>query len=217
MPLFLIVMFALFIVLIASLVPRYRRDKLAAIQHFRSVGEVLQTPSGVVEYATRGEGFPVLILHGTGGGCEQGLLVGRLLDPARFKIIAVTRAGYRRTPLTTGPSFEEQADAALAVLDALKIERVGVIGFSGGGPGTIQFGLRHADRCLAVVLLSAHGPGTLRVFSAPLFAFVGRLVEVMLSVDFPMWLLNHVPVQVPLFLLGEPAEGLRHARTPDIA
>src|SRR5262249_274813 len=109
----------------------------------------------------------------------------------------------------TGPSFESQADAALAVMDALKIEQVVVMGFSGGGPGTIQFGLRNPARCRGMVLMSAHGPGTLRVFSAWLFAFVARMTEVMLTFDFPMWLLAHIPVQVPLFLLGERMENLR--------
>ncbi len=176
MPLLLIVIVIVLVVLIASVIARYQRDKREALRRFRAVGKVLQTPYGPAEYATFGEGKPVLVLHGTGGGCEQGLLVGRLLDPAKFKIIAVTRAGYRRTPLTTGPTFEQQADAALAVLDEFQIERAAVIGFSGGGPGAIQFGLRHADRCLGLVLLSAHGPGTVHVFSARLFNFVGWLV-----------------------------------------
>jgi len=217
MPFFLIVLLALLIIVIAGLIPRYQRDKREAIRRFRAVSEVIQPPAGPVEYATQGEGSPVLVLHGTGGGCEQGLLVGRLFDPSKFNIIAVTRAGYRRTPLTTGPSFEEQADAALAVLDTLKIERAVVIGFSGGGPSAIQFGLRHAERTQALVLLSAHGPGSVRVISARMFNVVERLVDVMLSVDFPAWLMARVPVQWPLFLLGEQAQVLRDPSKLEVA
>ncbi|MCC6189948.1 MAG: alpha/beta hydrolase [Anaerolineales bacterium] len=213
MPLFLIITLTLFIVLIAYLIPRYQREKREAIRRFRAVGEVMQTANGPVEYAVVGEGYPVLVLHGTGGGCEQGLLVGRLLGAEKLKIIAVTRAGYRRTPLTTGLSFEEQADAAL---DALKIERAAVISISGGGPSAMQFALRHPDRCLALVLLSAHGPGTLQAFSARTFAFVARLIGVMV-VDFPFWMMSHAPVRWPLFLLGEKVDNLRDVSKLEVA
>lgn len=64
--------------------------------------------------------------------------------------------------------------------------------------------------------MSAHGPGTLQVFSAPQFAFVERLVRVLLAIDFPMWLASYIPVQWPLILLGESRANLREARNLDI-
>jgi pimeloyl-ACP methyl ester carboxylesterase len=42
-----------------------------------------------------------------------------------------------------------------AVLDALGIERVGVMGTSGGGPTALQFALRHPKRTWALVMQSA--------------------------------------------------------------
>ncbi len=113
------------------------------------------TERGAVEYAERGAGADVLILHGVPGGFDQGLIVGRLLDGAPYHVVAVSRPGYLGTPIATGATPEAQADAYAALLDTLGIERVAAIAFSGGGPSTLQFVLRHPDRCWALVTLAA--------------------------------------------------------------
>jgi 2-hydroxy-6-oxonona-2,4-dienedioate hydrolase len=128
------------------------RDVLTAAQDRVATGSnMAQTRCGPIEYASRGEGAPVLVVHGAGGGFDQGLLIG---EPLRgFRIIAVSRFGYLRTPLPEDASAEAQADAHACLLDALKLDRVAVLGVSAGAPSTVQFCLRHAERCAAMVLL----------------------------------------------------------------
>lgn len=128
------------------------RSSINAAQHRIALGSNLaQTKCGPIEYASRGEGPPLLVVHGAGGGFDQGLLLG---EPLRgFRIIAVSRFGYLRTPLPRDASPEAQADAHACLLDALRVDRVAVLGVSAGAPSTIQFCLRHADRCAAMVLL----------------------------------------------------------------
>lgn len=129
----------------------YRRD-LAAARRAASTGSALaQTTCGTIEYAVRGEGPPVLVVHGAGGGFDQGLVIGEMLPG--FRIIAPSRFGYLRTPLPREASPEAQADAHACLLDTLHVERVVVVGVSAGAPSVMQFCLRHPERCAAMILL----------------------------------------------------------------
>jgi pimeloyl-ACP methyl ester carboxylesterase len=129
----------------------YRNVIHAAQQRVSTGSNLAQTRCGPVEYASRGEGPPVLVVHGAGGGFDQGLLIA---EPLRgFRIIAVSRFGYLRTPLPKDASAEAQADAHACLLDALQVDRVAIVGVSAGAPSTVQFCLRHAERCAAMVLL----------------------------------------------------------------
>jgi pimeloyl-ACP methyl ester carboxylesterase len=117
--------------------------------------QVMETAAGPVEYVTYGEGAPVLVLHGVGGGYDMGLTQARYFVGDGFQSIVPSRFGYLRTPLPADGSAEAQADAYAALLDALNIEKVAVFGHSAGGPATLQFALRHPERTSAMVLLSA--------------------------------------------------------------
>ena len=129
--------------------------EMAAVTHkLLTDSQVIDTTCGPVEYAIKGEGNPVLVVHGTGTGYDQGLLINQY-SGGGFKGIAMSRFGYLRTPLPESAFPADQADAHAALLDALDIPKAAVIGVSGGGPSSIQFAIRHPDRCSALVLLSA--------------------------------------------------------------
>lgn len=134
------------------------RQRLAAHSH------VLDTPFGPIEYAEVGRGQPILLAHGILGGWDQGMLLTKL-SPASdhpeaehpFRVISVSRWGYLRTPMPRNPAHrthEAQADAYAALLDRLGIDRVAMVGVSGGTPSAIQFALRHPDRCWALVSIA---------------------------------------------------------------
>ena len=63
---------------------RYRRDMKAARARVAAVDRrVVPTGWGAVEYAERGSGEPVLVVHGIFQGCDGGLLSVRDLCPDR--------------------------------------------------------------------------------------------------------------------------------------
>jgi pimeloyl-ACP methyl ester carboxylesterase len=128
---------------------RQMRAELEANSH------LARTVTGPVEYASVGEGPAVLIVHGISGGYDQGMLVTQLVEEAPFRLIAVSRAGYLRTPLDVARTPEAQADAFAALLDTLGIKQAAIVGISGGGPSALQFALRHPERCWALIMLSA--------------------------------------------------------------
>lgn len=112
----------------------YRDDIVPARECIGSGSEVAQTAGGPVEYAVAGDGPPILVVHGAGGGSDQGLDIGADLAKRGFRIIAVSRFGYLRTPLPDNASAEAQADAHACLLDALSIPRAAFFGASAGAP-----------------------------------------------------------------------------------
>jgi len=108
--------------------------------------QVIQTAAGPMEYAERGQGPAILSVHGGPGGYDQGLGLGEFFRANGFRTIAPSRPGYLGTPLDTGRTPEEQADALAALLDALKVEKIPVIAASAGGPSSYLLAARHPDR-----------------------------------------------------------------------
>ncbi len=125
-----------------------RRAKIAALN---AASEVVDTSRGPVEFARHGGPPYVLIMHGTPQG-HNASFIGAPLEEAGFGTITPSRPGYLRTPLASGRTFGEQADAAAALLDALEIDAVAVYGISGGGPSSIEFAARHPERTKALIL-----------------------------------------------------------------
>jgi pimeloyl-ACP methyl ester carboxylesterase len=115
--------------------------------------QIAETSCGPIEYGIIGDGPPVLVVHGAGGGFDQGLAFGIPLVEQGFRIIAMSRFGYLRTPLPEDASPAAQADAHACLLSALGIERVAVIGGSAGAPSSMQFALRYPNKITALVLL----------------------------------------------------------------
>jgi pimeloyl-ACP methyl ester carboxylesterase len=176
-------------VLIAFL--RWRDQQARRLQKNSRVSETTQGP---VEYVLSGKGPAVLILHGTIGGYDQAQMIAEMLGTDAYQFVAVSRPGYLRTPLSTGDTFEAQADAYAALLDQLGIDRVAVIAVSGGGPSALQFALRYPERCWGLVMLSANSDvraGADNTSDSQPAASTGRPLELILNAifsDFTSWI-----------------------------
>ena len=134
---------------------RYRQDLDAAHERVTGRSQVLQTRWGSLEYALAGNssGPALLMIHGTGGGFDQGLRFSEALVARGLRVIAPSRFGYLRSDFPADPSLAQQADALAALLDHLGIERIVVAGGSAGALSASQFALRHPTRCAGLVLL----------------------------------------------------------------
>ena len=167
----------------------YRNDIVPARERIAAGSEVAHTPCGPIEYAMAGEGPSVLIVHGAGGGHDQGIAIGADLAARGYRVIAMSRFGYLRTPMPADASAEAQADAHACLLDALAVPRAAIFGVSAGAPSTMQFALRHPDRTTAMILMvpAAHVP---RAGGAPSLKTPDRtqfLFDTALRWDFLFW------------------------------
>jgi pimeloyl-ACP methyl ester carboxylesterase len=156
----------------------------AAREKLLVVSQVIQTPSGQIEYASVGDGYPVLMVHGAGGCYDQGLILGEFVGDG-FSQIAISRFGYLRTPLPVNASPVAMADAYVDLLDELNISKVAVLGISRGGPSSLQFALHYPDRCTALVMLSAIS------YTPPPESFIQKnIFNILFQSDFVYWLIT---------------------------
>ncbi|HLZ56164.1 MAG TPA: alpha/beta hydrolase [Ktedonosporobacter sp.] len=133
----------------------YRRWKVQQVERLRSESQLLVTERGTVEYQMEGDGPVVMLLHGSPGGYDHAIALARYLDLQGFSALALSRPGYRRTPLSSGETPEAQADLFAATLDTLNVSQAVVVALSGGGPAALQFALRYPDRCRGLIMLAA--------------------------------------------------------------
>jgi pimeloyl-ACP methyl ester carboxylesterase len=167
---------------------RFSQWRSEATKNLARDSTVVQTAKGPIEYAEIGQGPSVLMIRGGPGGYDQIYRVLKLDDAEHgdFRYIIPSRPGYLRTPLSVGKSPKEQAEAFAALLDVLKIDRVAVVGGSGGGPSAIEFAALYPERCAALVLEEAitmrREPGK------P--GFVEAALKNTLGMDFSVWLIK---------------------------
>jgi pimeloyl-ACP methyl ester carboxylesterase len=139
---------------------RYRRAMNAARARLAAVERhVISTQWGAVEYAERGSGAPVLVVHGIFHNCVGGLLSVRDLFTDR-RVIAPSRFGYLGSSMPVDATPEHQADALVALLNALDIDQIDVIGESAGATSALQLALRHPERVRHLVVLVGNLPGS---------------------------------------------------------
>ncbi len=131
----------------------FTRARDAALLRIAGRSEIIDTAFGALEYAETGAGAPILMIHGAGGGFDQGLTFGEAIAERGWRIIAPSRFGYLRSDFPDDPSAANQADVFAALLDYLGIDRLAVIGGSAGALPAAEFALRHPDRCSALILL----------------------------------------------------------------
>ena len=138
---------------------RYRRDLNAARARLAAVDRhVISTRWGAVEYAERGSGAPVLVVHGIFQNCVGGLFSVRDFSDRRF--IAPSRFGYLGSSMPLDATPAHQADALAALLDALGIDQIDVIGESAGATSALQLALRHPERVKHLAVLVGNLPGS---------------------------------------------------------
>ena len=112
----------------------------------------------------KGTGPPVILLHGFTGSAETWSALSKSLE-AGYSTLSIDLAGHGKSssPEESGRyALDRSADDLAHVLDALKVERAAVVGYSLGGRAALHFALRHPSRVAALVLESA-SPGIIDV------------------------------------------------------
>lgn len=130
------------------------RDMRRAYARIEGTSSLHASALGDIEFQQGGAGVPVLVVHGSGGGFDQGALVAQAVLGEGFRWIAPSRFGYLRSTLPAGARFDEQAQAYAALLDHLGLQRVAVVALSHGGPSALLFAALHPHRVASLTLLS---------------------------------------------------------------
>ena len=179
---------------------QYRHDLVKARNKLRNCGsKIAETSLGEIEYLDYGDGQPILWIHGIVGGADQGPAMVQSYLGEGFRVIAVSRFGYLQSPLPADASPAAQADIFASLLDVLGIEKVVLVGTSAGSASSLQFALRHPDRCAALVLWSMavppyHKPSLL----------VRLALRVFFGTDFIIWaMIKHAPRKMQ-WIMGVP-------------
>lgn len=171
---------------------RYRRELRELSDRADRGSTIAETSAGDVEYAERGEGEPMLVIHGAGGGYDQGLWIAS--DFGRdHRVIAPSRFGYLKTPVPIDCSPSAQADAHAALLDFLDVPRAIVIAASAGAPSAIELALRHPGYVSKLILLvprTYHPTQSVGADDSIPSKAVLSLIEA--SADFLFWVAMHV-------------------------
>lgn len=193
----------------------YRAELDRAQARIAAGSTTIPTRSGTMEYAEKGTGRPILMIHGTGGGFDQGLHFAAPLVTAGYRVIAPSRFGYLRSEFPANAGTAAQADAFVDLLDALGIERLPVAGGSAGALPAIEFTIRHPDRCSALVAIVPATFAPDRPTYAPMSPIQERAMRAMLGSDFLFWAALQLmrDQMIGTMLATDPA--LVHAASPD--
>ncbi|WP_404434644.1 alpha/beta hydrolase [Microbacterium lacus] len=103
---------------------------------------------GPAYYETRGNGEPLVLMHGTAFGFGGGLLAQQITDlaVAGFTVYTPERVGHGRTPDRDGPySYEAMADETAAFIDTVIGQPANLVAVSEGMTVGIQVLTRRPD------------------------------------------------------------------------
>ncbi len=132
----------------------YFWDMNRAYERVYGKSTVIASPYGDIEFTEGGSGPDVLVIHGSGGGYDQGELLKRAVLGDQFHWITPSRFGYLRSTFHEGATFDDQAHAYAYLLDQLGIKKVAVVALSHGGPSALLFAVLHPERVSSLTLIS---------------------------------------------------------------
>jgi len=126
-----------------------------------------------IEYEERGEGEPVVLIHGgVVGAFYWEPLVDAMLEVSERRVITYNRRGFGRSSAGTDTvTFAAEAEDLKCLLDSLGLERTHLVGHSYGGAIGITLAIDRPEAVQSLTLMEAYP-----VFLLPSGAAFGRQV-----------------------------------------
>ena len=109
-----------------------------------------------LHYLEKGEGFPLILLHGNGEDHTYFEHQIEYFSKSR-RVIAINTRGHGQSPRGNAPfTLKQFADDLLAFMDDHNIEKADILGFSDGGNIALIFALQHQERINKLILNGAN-------------------------------------------------------------
>lgn len=145
-------------------------------------GEFVSTTNCDIHYLKKGEGVPIVLLHGRDGTLQEFTL--SILDDiaADYQVIALDRPGYGYSECKNLDSLttQQQAKVINEALHALRIEDPIIIGHSYGGAVMLQYLLDYPDEVQGAISLAGvayvDNPPSEGFFALPRYPVIGPLL-----------------------------------------
>jgi pimeloyl-ACP methyl ester carboxylesterase len=151
-------------------------------------GSFIEVDGVRLHYVDRGEGVPVVLLHGNGGMIEDFEISGVLDAVARkHRVIVFDRPGfgYSERPRSTAWTAAAQAELLHQALGQLGVRRPVLVGHSWGTLVALSMALEHQAETGALVLLSGYYTPSLRLdvplLAGPAIPVLGDLMRYTIS------------------------------------
>lgn len=107
-------------------------------------------------YVERGQGEPLILLHGNGESCEYFKNQIEVFS-SRYHVYALDTRGHGKTPRGGRPfTIRQFAEDLLEFMDERQISRAHLLGFSDGGNIAMVFAIRYPDRVGRLILNGAN-------------------------------------------------------------
>ena len=125
------------------------------------IGLSINTGGFTTNYHDRGEGAPVLLLHGSGPGVSAWanwrLVIPHLAESFRVLAPDIVGFGFTERPDNISYDMDTWLKHALDFLDAMEIEHAHVIGNSFGGSLAVALAIRAPQRVSRLALMGSVG------------------------------------------------------------
>lgn len=170
----------------SALIVRYRTRRIETANP--PEGRFIEVDGVRLHYLERGQGQPILLLHGNGTMSREFEISGLLnLAAEQHRVIAFDRPGYGHSERPRGRRWTPWAQAKLLheALQHLGVERPIVVGHSWGTHVALAFALEYPSAVRSLVLLSGYYFPTLRldvpVLSPPAIPVLGDVLRYTIS------------------------------------
>jgi 2-hydroxy-6-oxonona-2,4-dienedioate hydrolase len=136
----------------------------------QSTARDIQTKKWKLHYNEAGEGYPVIMLHGTGPGATGWSNFSRNVEglAGKYRMIALDSPGWGGSD-TIDPTVENRnlvnAEAVKLLMDELGLEKAALVGNSMGGGTTLQFCALYPERLSHMITMGSGIFGSPNVFT----------------------------------------------------
>jgi len=179
----------------------YLWDINRAYERVRGKSTVIPSPYGDIEYTEGGSGPAVLVIHGSGGGYDQGELIAQAVLGEQFHWITPSRFGYLRSTFSEGATWDDQAHAYAYLLDHLGVRKAAVVAMSHGGPSALIFAVLHPERVASLTLISC-GVASSSTQDQVQADKKGEMLTTIFKYDLPYWAITKLFKKQFMGLIG---------------